>query len=121
MRTLLAILALVAIAIGGYALIPATAGPPLTSQDTTRPPLVVHEWGTFTSYSGSDGVPVGFTPNNDDLPSFVYNTTYSEGKGGRFRYGGLVSMETPVIYFYTDRAMKVGVKVDFPRGWITEW
>jgi hypothetical protein len=30
-------------------------------------------------------------------------------------------METPVIYFYTDRDTRVSVKVDFPRGWITEW
>ena len=30
-------------------------------------------------------------------------------------------METPVVYFYTDRETKVSVKVDFPRGWITEW
>jgi hypothetical protein len=30
-------------------------------------------------------------------------------------------METPVVYFYADRAMKVSLKVDFPRGWITEW
>ena len=30
-------------------------------------------------------------------------------------------METPVVYFYTDKETKVSVKVDFPRGWITEW
>ena len=30
--------------------------------------LIAHEWGTFTSFSGSNGVPVGFSPNNTDLP-----------------------------------------------------
>ncbi|MFM8273889.1 MAG: hypothetical protein ACKODX_16375 [Gemmata sp.] len=47
-----------------------------TPAPATFPPapaarLVAHEWGTFTSFSGSDGVPVGFTPNNSDLPRFV--------------------------------------------------
>ncbi len=30
-------------------------------------------------------------------------------------------METPVVYFYADKETKVSVKVDFPKGWITEW
>lgn len=83
--------------------------------------LVAHEWGTFTSFSGSDGVPVGFTPNNNDLPHFVYYPYIPNSKSGRLQYGGLVSMETPVIYFYTDRETKLTVNVDFPKGWITEW
>ncbi len=60
-------------------------------------------------------------PRNTDLPNFVYYPVDTVGKGGRFRQGGLVSMETPVVYFYTDREMKLSVKVDFPNGWITEW
>src|SRR5262249_46252036 len=62
-----------------------------------------------------------FTPNNNDLPSFVYYPINEMGKGGRLRHGGLVSMETPVVYFYADRDTKVSLKVDFPKGWITEW
>jgi hypothetical protein len=34
---------------------------------------------------------------------------------------GTVRMETPVLYFYADREMDVDVKVDFPKGKITEW
>jgi hypothetical protein len=86
--------------------------------------LVVHEWGTFTSFSGADGVPVPFTPNYTDLPRFVYDaSSYHEEltKGGYMQLGGTVSMETPVIYFYADKEMKAAVKVDFPKGWITEW
>jgi hypothetical protein len=100
----------------GAAPVAAPVPPPSTQQR-----LVAHEWGTFTSFSGSDGVPVGFNPNNNDLPSFVYYPINEMGKGGRLSRGGLVSMETPVIYFYTDRDTKVSLKVDFPKGWITEW
>jgi hypothetical protein len=106
----------------GHAADPAEPSPPAAAPAAPPAPLVVHEWGTFTSFSGSDGVPVGFRPTNTDLPSFVY---YQDGdptsKSGRLYRDGTVSMETPVIYFYADRPMRVGVKVDFPRGWITEW
>jgi hypothetical protein len=121
MRALLVTLVLGSAAVAaGHKLIP-TAEPAAPRQDVASSKLVVHEWGTFTSFSGSDGVPVGFEPNNDDLPRFVYYPYEMVGKGGRLRHGGLVSMETPVIYFYTDRETRVGVKVDFPKGWITEW
>jgi hypothetical protein len=30
-------------------------------------------------------------------------------------------METPVIYFYSDRDVRASVKVDFPRGCFSEW
>ena len=83
--------------------------------------LIAHEWGTFTSFSGSNGVPVGFHPNNEDLPHFVYRQTNPVSKSGLLNLNGLISMETPVVYFYADREMKVSLKVDFPRGWITEW
>src|SRR5947208_12532752 len=36
--------------------------------------FVVHEWGTFTSFAGSDGVQLEFRPLVDtDLPPFVLN------------------------------------------------
>src|SRR5438067_2299533 len=97
---------------------PAAAPAPAPPAQPDR--LVVHEWGTFTSFSGSDGVPAPFTPNNADLPGFVYYPHYGE-KAGRLLRGGTISMETPVVYFYADRETKVSVKVDFTRGWITEW
>jgi hypothetical protein len=136
MRTfLLATLAGTAVAVGfaftvGNAADPGTPEPvvpmaaaPVAPIPTSPVPtrLVAHEWGTFTSFSGSDGVPVGFTPNNNDLPPFVYFPNVPNSKVGRLQYGGLVSMETPVIYFYTDKETKLTVNVDFPKGWITEW
>ncbi len=83
--------------------------------------LVVHEWGTFTSFSGSDGKPVGFSPNNSDLPSFVYRQVGEYDKGARLQLAGTVSMETPVIYFYAEKEMQSSIRVNFPSGWITEW
>jgi hypothetical protein len=93
--------------------------PPPTSSSSG---LVVHEWGTFTSFSGSNGVPVGFRPNNSDLPAFVYRLGGDpDSKAALLNAFGTVSMETPVIYLYSDREMQTSVRVGFPKGWITEW
>ena len=90
--------------------------------------LVVHEWGTFTSIAGKDGVALEWRPLNGstDLPKFVH--TIQEGDGGlRHRAIGKddltarVRMETPVLYFYSGVETDVSVKVDFPNGKITEW
>lgn len=89
--------------------------------------LVVHEWGTFTSIAGRDGVALDWRPLNGstDLPKFVH--TISEGGGGT-RHGvskdnltARIRMETPVLYFYSNVETDVSVKVDFPKGKITEW
>src|SRR3954447_21184352 len=87
---------------------------------TAAPPekLVVHEWGTFTSFAGSDGTRVGFRPDNSALPDFVYRTRDALSKSGLLAHAGTVSLETPVLYFYTDRETRVTVKVDFPKGWV---
>jgi len=88
--------------------------------------LVVHEWGTFTSIAGKDGVVLEWRPLNgsSDLPKFVH--TMQDGRG--LRHGPtkadlttLVRMETPVIYFYTNREMDITAEVKFPKGRITEW
>ena len=127
MRTFLLVTVACAALAVGHVLPPGTAADRLAAPAAPVPPpapaarLVAHEWGTFTSFSGADGVPVGFTPNNDDLPPFVYYSRDTVGKGGRLQRGGLVSMETPVVYFYADKETKVSLKVDFPKGWITEW
>jgi hypothetical protein len=79
--------------------------------------LVVHEWGTLTSVVGEDGVPIAWHPlrPRSDLPGFVY---VGIPKG---RQAATVRMETPVLYFYSDRETVASVKVDFPEGQITEW
>jgi hypothetical protein len=88
-------------------------------------PFVVHEWGTFTSFSGSDGVKLEFRPLADvDLPPFVLNRPRQAGIGIPFSKAAIPvvqRMETPVTYFYSDRPRQVRVRVGFPRGLLTEF
>src|SRR5207245_3851299 len=88
--------------------------------------LVVHEWGTFTSIAGKDGIALEWRPLNGppDLPKFVH--TIQEGDAGlrnapKADLRATERMETPVIYFYSNNEMDVSLKVDFPKGKITEW
>lgn len=80
--------------------------------------FIAHEWGTFSTFSGSDGKSLKFYPNDRDLPPFVYSR-HREVKGGV--PDTYVSLETPVLYFYTDRDRTVSVRVDFPKGLMTDW
>ena len=92
--------------------------------------FVVHEWGTFTSVQGGDGKLLPWRAQQiGDLPGFVYNW-FEPGLGRQapmqlvLGKGGLTSlqrMETPVIYFYSDRGLTANVEVHFPKGLITEW
>jgi hypothetical protein len=94
-------------------------------------PLVVHEWGTFTSVQGSDGVSLeGLQHEEEGLPSFVYSR--SEVRDCPLRdqgYKGLEvpathvtqKMETPVLYFHTQTPRRVRVRVDFVKGLISQW
>jgi hypothetical protein len=88
--------------------------------------LIVHEWGTFTSIAGKDGVALEWRPLNgaSDLPKFVH--TIQDADGGlrhpaKADLTAAVRMETPVVYFYSPSEMDVSAKVGFPKGKITEW
>jgi hypothetical protein len=91
--------------------------------------FVAHEWGTFTSVQGADGVQMTWNPFiRTDLPGFVYDRARAGVPAWRISdYATketmmtIVRMETPVIYFYSAKARTVDVKVKFPRGTITEW
>jgi hypothetical protein len=82
--------------------------------------LVVHEWGTFTSVAGLDGLAVKWRPRNGpyDLPSFVEHFRNADTKS---QLEGTVRMETPVLYFYSPAKTTVSVRVGFSKGVITEW
>src|SRR5262245_934873 len=104
--------------------------------------LEAHEWGTFTSLVGSDGVTQnGMYHEDEALPDFVHGfgdlqngfqpVRCGHNHGRPCRKGGFEEaiflrnvvtqkMETPVIYFYSDRDQAVEVKVRFPEGVITE-
>jgi hypothetical protein len=131
MKRMLAILAV--LGLGGVVMalnIPTPGG----GQPNAPAKLVVHEWGTFTGFAGSDGVhlPIGITVGND-LPAFVFTRreqaqrqgvrlnefVFDGGKGGGTF--ALQRMETPVVYFYTPQPRDVSVAVDFPQGQLSEF
>ena len=89
--------------------------------------LRAHEWGTFTTlhwpsgyglpwYQSARGRTFGQSGNVSDLPAFVHGNVF-------FKAGALVTarMETPVIYFYTDREQAVDISVNYSSGRITEF
>lgn len=92
--------------------------------------VVVHEWGTFTSVQGGDGRLIPWQASQiGDLPKFVHNWKQHDlnrqppmflffGKGS---LTSLQRMETPVIYFYSDKETTADVTVGFPKGYVTEW
>lgn len=85
----------------------------------SQAPFTVHEWGTFTSIAGANGMALKWQPfgGPTDLPCFVHRFQI----GYKANLSGTVRMETPVIYFYAPQAMTARVHVDFPKGYITEW
>lgn len=109
---------------------------PAASQDTVAPLIaaaditsdasdrfVVHEWGTFTSFSGSDGIKLEFRPLlENDLPAFVSTRFKQSGFWlGKYSLPAIQRMETPVTYFYTPVERDVSVSVEFPEGLLTEF
>ena len=80
--------------------------------------MTVHEWGTFTSVAGIDGMPVkwraGAYGGEADLPCFVDRYV---PRGG---LAGTVRMETPVVYFYASKESTANVRVSFPSGTISK-
>lgn len=109
--------------------------------------LIAHEWGTFTSFQDSQGHSLlGLHRGDQALPDFVYlRDPLSPEQQSRSTFGCFVTtyscdyrpdvglpistaanlinqrMETPVIYFYSDNELSAEVKVEFPKGIITEW
>ncbi|MFN0059621.1 MAG: hypothetical protein ACKVX7_14285 [Planctomycetota bacterium] len=93
--------------------------------------FVVHEWGTFTSLQGSDGVSLeGLEHEEESLPDFVYDRAKIREcplravgwKGLEQPVDGVTQkMETPVIYFHSPTARRVRVRVDFKDGLISQW
>src|SRR5688572_7880490 len=101
MKTILAVLGISATVIALYA----------ATRDTG---YVAHEWGTFTSVQGSDGLQMDWNPQEiSDLPSFVYEMNrVRTGKRGfvvaaKAGMSYRQRMETPVIYFYSNHQRKV--------------
>jgi hypothetical protein len=87
--------------------------------------LVVQEWGTFTSVQASDGHALeGLHHEDEALPYWVHRRNFND----QFNYffeelpeEPLQQLETPVLYFWTPKAEKVHVKVDFTEGAVGQW
>src|SRR5262249_36656088 len=97
-----------------------TAKPLLREKQVKRDQgyLAVHEWGTFLSVQGSDGVTLGgLVDSEENLPPFVRERALL----GMSRGTITSKMETPVTYFYTDRPRVVKLRVDMPQGVLTHW
>jgi hypothetical protein len=108
---------------------PATPAEPAPAEPAepapAEPKLVVHEWGTFTSLQGSDGkTQLGMAHEEEALPFFVHgrDTLSTYAKSLEYPAGPVTQkMETPVLYFYAKESMTLDVRVDFPKGIISQW
>ena len=109
------------------------SSPVLAGDWTPDNRLIVHEWGTFTNFSGSDGIQLEFRSLvTSDLPKFVLDRTRQQAifdstppVNANYNSKSAITcfqrMETPVMYFYTDRERVVDVSVAFPKGLLTEF
>ncbi len=92
------------------------------------PAYQVHEWGTFTTVAGSDGILLtGLQREEEHLPPFVHHHP-GFAPGPRIAKAMpvpvrnvRVKMETPVIYFHSDEALQARVAVGFEGGTISQW
>lgn len=96
----------------------------------SAPDYTLHEWGTFTTLSASDGKLLpGVQREEEPLPYFVQShegmMPHNSPWGAKGWYRPLanvtVRMETPVIYFYTKEAFEARVEVGFKGGSISQW
>jgi hypothetical protein len=113
-----------------FIVLAATVHLQLFAANQAKENYIAHEWGTFTSVQGADGVLLEWNPFvTPELPSFVYDYKKPSGAplrqlalfGGKDAFRALQRMETPVIYFYSETERSVDVTVKFPQGRITEW
>ena len=103
-------------------------------------PLVVHEWGTFTSLQDEQGTALGRINTDDEpVPAFVHEMTHNAlfppttaytadllSKGAPAGDPNVtMRLETPVLYFHTptDQTAPLAVNVDvaFRGGWLTQY
>jgi len=100
--------------------------------------LVVHEWGTFTSFQDGSGKTIGgINVDDEPVPAFVHRieemtVTATDAIPADVSKGTpschpdvTLRLETPVLYFYPrpgfDAKTPIDVKAEFPGGWLTEF
>jgi hypothetical protein len=100
--------------------------------------LVIHEWGTFTSFQDRQGATIsGINVDDEPVPRFVHRlkdfpifTTrsspamWSQG-APRCHSDVTLRLETPVLYFYPQAGFPLDrsfdVRATFAGGWLTEF
>lgn len=95
----------------------------VSAQESPTPGrFIVHEWGTFLSVQGSDGVTLGgMVESEEGLPPFVLQRGPLGWERMMQRNNVYSKMETPVTYFYTDRERYISFEASMPRGLLTHW
>lgn len=100
-------------------------------------PLVVHEWGTFTSFQDAKGATIsGINVDDEPVPGFVHRlgdvtifglnarpATWSQGAPS-CHPDVTLRLETPVLYFYPPAGWQpqpLDVQAEFTGGWLTEF
>lgn len=110
-------------------ILPLTSAFHFSALAQNSPEFTVHEWGTFTTVSASDGrLLPGVERSEEGLPGFVHQHDFMHGavslptKGWTPPLANVtVRMETPVIYFYTEKPFAATVDVEFKGGSISQW
>lgn len=125
MEPRVAVRAALAVLVTGVALVTAPS-----AQEPAEPApanYVVHEWGTFTSMAGTDGLVLeGLHHEEEHLPKFVHDlariAAFAPAQGEKLPASRVTQkMETPVIYFYADEPMRASVRVWFQKGVMTQF
>ncbi len=97
--------------------------------------LIIHEWGTFTSFQDEDGITIlGVNVDDEPLPDFVHRLGVVKIDNGAkhslksfipLNGGVTMRLETPVIYFHPPKGMEtpfeIDVHVEFKGGVLTEY
>ncbi|MFO0914236.1 MAG: hypothetical protein U0795_14850 [Pirellulales bacterium] len=104
-------------------------------------PVVIHEWGTFTTLQDETGQELpGINIDDEPVPPFVHNLhplLLSQPFGPELHWGFrqkgaprhhphvTMRLETPIIYFHlpptAPRPLAVDIDVAFRGGWLTEF
>jgi hypothetical protein len=99
-------------------------------------PLIVHEWGTFTSLQNDEGEAIsGINSDDEPVPRFVHRLAYNLLLGSevppwicqgapRCHPDVTMRLETPVIYFHPAEgrpAKLFDVTATFKGGWLSEY
>ncbi|HEY5809210.1 MAG TPA: hypothetical protein VIT67_14650 [Povalibacter sp.] len=120
----------------GLSLCLAASAAPLSQRSSAAAPLIVHEWGTFTSFQDRKGVSVaGINIDDEPVPEFVHRLPGLEiytnhalllPKGVAACHEDVtLRLETPVVYFYPGNGFSsdqtFSVTATFAAGWLTEF